>query len=686
MDYQHVFVYMTAIAACMLIWITQNNEKYGSILQKFCVIALLLWLFYQKNHLLEQWSILRNALPFDFSLLKQGDFTQSMQIFMILCAVLLYVLVFQLGIGGIFYLYSVPVLLLEPMLGKNPDLLGICLFAFFHMGICISGNMMLDRKRIQAVFFRKKQLGTAGSSMYLLGGAFLLFLAISYFIATPYMEQLFEIPIAMERRIRQVTTEVFSIEADKGRVNRGNQHTLGTEQLEVVVDEKPEEAVYLKNFTGNQYAESRWEEADDSSFFEELKENGSRDSYGGRYTFENRQYTLVEYIGNNREEAYHLSVKHLSSELTGYYMPYIARYSNMEDEGYSFFAYSRNQFERLFENGEYEDEMAWFQEREQLYGDYVKQNYLEVSKQALPRLTQLCQQHPKGSVDEITDYIFRTLHQRASYTRTPGMIPVGQEIPEYFLFESKEGYCQHFATTAALMYRLYGVPSRYVTGHMAAVSDFKEQEDGTWKAVLDDGDAHAWTEIYIEGKGWMPVDATPSADEPKEQPMETTEEDAEEDSVEYQDEEVVENQAEQNHLLAQMNGIIRFLMGGMIVLAGMVLLWSRRQKRLKLYEGFYGDRLFVQMMEVLHFGGYLKAYKGMEKELEGKFAEIFSDMDLADIREIVELVYRESFGPTHLSLEETKRIYELYQKACRLAYSKLNCWKKIYYKYWKVYL
>ena len=73
--------------------------------------------------------------------------------------------------------------------------------------------------------------------------------------------------------------------------------------------------------------------------------------------------------------------------------------------------------------------------------------------------------------DSITAYIMETLHSRTSYTLNPGITPFGEEIPEYFLFESKKGYCQHYAATAALMYRLYGIPSRYVSGYMAAPGD-----------------------------------------------------------------------------------------------------------------------------------------------------------------------------------------------------------------------
>lgn len=53
---------------------------------------------------------------------------------------------------------------------------------------------------------------------------------------------------------------------------------------------------------------------------------------------------------------------------------------------------------------------------------------------------------------------------------------------EYFSFESGQGYCQHFAVAAVLLYRLYGIPARYAAGYAVQPSDFQRQEDGNWTA------------------------------------------------------------------------------------------------------------------------------------------------------------------------------------------------------------
>lgn len=76
---------------------------------------------------------------------------------------------------------------------------------------------------------------------------------------------------------------------------------------------------------------------------------------------------------------------------------------------------------------------------------------------------------------------------------------------EDFLFDARAGNCEYFASAAAVLLRHAGVPTRLVTGFRA--SDWNE-----WNRFYDvrQGNAHAWTEAWIEGRGWIVVDATPA--------------------------------------------------------------------------------------------------------------------------------------------------------------------------------
>ncbi len=82
-----------------------------------------------------------------------------------------------------------------------------------------------------------------------------------------------------------------------------------------------------------------------------------------------------------------------------------------------------------------------------------------------------------------------------------------------FLFDKKEGYCEYFATAAAVLLRLQGVPARYVKGFSVGPQNFVSGRFGVGDHYLvRESDAHAWIEAYIAGEGWVEADPTPPAD------------------------------------------------------------------------------------------------------------------------------------------------------------------------------
>ena len=80
---------------------------------------------------------------------------------------------------------------------------------------------------------------------------------------------------------------------------------------------------------------------------------------------------------------------------------------------------------------------------------------------------------------------------------------------ETFLYDTKEGYSMHFAAAATMMFRMLGVPARYVVGYAAPKEIFTTDGEGNYTAVLEDSNAHAWVEIYQPFLGWTPVEVTP---------------------------------------------------------------------------------------------------------------------------------------------------------------------------------
>lgn len=92
------------------------------------------------------------------------------------------------------------------------------------------------------------------------------------------------------------------------------------------------------------------------------------------------------------------------------------------------------------------------------------------------------------------------------YTDQPGELPrrVDSDAAflDYFLRESREGYCSHFATAFVLLARAEGIPARYVQGYIVPVK-------GVSSVTVDSSMAHAWPEVYYDGAGWIAYEPTP---------------------------------------------------------------------------------------------------------------------------------------------------------------------------------
>jgi len=97
---------------------------------------------------------------------------------------------------------------------------------------------------------------------------------------------------------------------------------------------------------------------------------------------------------------------------------------------------------------------------------------------------------------------FLRTHYR--YSEAPPLL-LGRnvDVVSFFLFEAREGACDWFASALALMCRAVGIPTRVVTGF------YSDEVDESGSLIIRANDAHAWVEAYIDGFGWIILDATP---------------------------------------------------------------------------------------------------------------------------------------------------------------------------------
>ena len=102
----------------------------------------------------------------------------------------------------------------------------------------------------------------------------------------------------------------------------------------------------------------------------------------------------------------------------------------------------------------------------------------------------------------LVDYVLDRLRTGGySYTLEPGVY--GPNTADDFWYDRKEGFCEHIASAFVILMRALDVPARVVTGYQGGEQN---SVDGFW--VVRQSDAHAWAEVWYEGRGWVRVDPT----------------------------------------------------------------------------------------------------------------------------------------------------------------------------------
>ena len=106
-----------------------------------------------------------------------------------------------------------------------------------------------------------------------------------------------------------------------------------------------------------------------------------------------------------------------------------------------------------------------------------------------------------GSDDKIIAAALDLFHRDFYYTLNPPEL--ARDSVDDFLFETKRGFCEHFSSAFTFLMRAAGIPARVVTGYQGgyfnSVGDY---------LVVRQSDAHAWSEVWLEQRGWVRVDPT----------------------------------------------------------------------------------------------------------------------------------------------------------------------------------
>lgn len=134
--------------------------------------------------------------------------------------------------------------------------------------------------------------------------------------------------------------------------------------------------------------------------------------------------------------------------------------------------------------------------------------YLQLPLNSNPRVRELAQRitkdawHPAERAQAIAQYLMAN-HKYSREARRGIGDPVAN-----FLLERRDAHCEYFASATVILLRNVGVPARYVVGYLA------HESDGPDSTIVRQRDAHAWAEAWIDGVGWVSVDATPGDGRP----------------------------------------------------------------------------------------------------------------------------------------------------------------------------
>jgi len=119
--------------------------------------------------------------------------------------------------------------------------------------------------------------------------------------------------------------------------------------------------------------------------------------------------------------------------------------------------------------------------------------------------SELLQRVPAGSADRDAQLVRAVLDhfRNGGYEYTLSPPRLGRHSVDEFLFDTKRGYCEHYSSAFVAMMRALGVPARVVTGYQGGE---RNPVDGF--VTVRQSDAHAWSEVWLRGRGWSRVDPT----------------------------------------------------------------------------------------------------------------------------------------------------------------------------------
>lgn len=138
------------------------------------------------------------------------------------------------------------------------------------------------------------------------------------------------------------------------------------------------------------------------------------------------------------------------------------------------------------------------------YPAEIRDVYLQLPKLD-PRIPEFAKQITARAQTPIDKTLAVESYLRSRFTYTLNLTgKPGDDALAHFLFETRAGHCEYFASAMAIMLRTLGIPTREVNGFLPG-----EYNDLGEDYIVRASDAHSWVEVYFPGTGWLTFDPTP---------------------------------------------------------------------------------------------------------------------------------------------------------------------------------
>lgn len=357
---------------------------------------------------------------------------------------------------------------------------------------------------------------------------------------------------------------------------------------------------------------------------------------------------------------------------------------------------------------EEDEKISQYLDKESHYNEMVYELYTDIPKKA----RQVLENH-MGDTISIADgerptylrakeIILSQLNKEIKYSEEVRRYSGESDFIEELFDIGKSGYSVHYATAATLMFRYLGIPARYVEGYLIT-PDMVKSADGKDMMIINDNSAHAWTEYYQDGVGWIPFETTPPYMDIMEKPQSlgssgsggTMGEEAmaglalEMNKDNYEPQEDKKEEEAPQISWEKIISLALIIIVIIIVVVTILHLLGRRRKLKELNASFYAADVKTGMINIFTYVLRLNDALGIKREncsiyvYEDKIKNLLgNDMALA-YREVAVAYQKAAYGNLPMTEDERSSMLEYKDRTVLEINNKLKLRERLYFKWIK---